>query len=682
MQQGPSNNDVRTKPLTVSTRRARQIEGREWWLWGFAVTVTLSLAAAIVFLTYFENGPGDNTLYWSDLQEWVRALVALVLLFNIYTLYQHFQLHRIRRQLAERNELFELITENAADMIAVIDGDNRRLYNSPAYYKILGYTPAELNDSAADQIHPSDRDRVFEAAAKARATGRGQRLEYRMRHKDGSWRILESTASPIKNAPAENQLVIVNRDITERKHAEEMLEHSALFDRLTDLPNRALFSDRLQHSLIRARRHSDYKFAILFVDIDEFKVLNDSLGHSAGDDLLIQVARRLIANFRDTDTLARSAATNAQSGKESLARLGGDEFTILLEDVANASDAVRIAQRIQERLSIPFEIQGKRIVISASIGVACSSTSYERCEEVLRDAEIAMYRAKQNGKARCEVFDPAMHARALHRLMLETDLRRALDARELVVYYQPIVSLSTEKIIGFEALSRWRRHDGMVMPAEFIPIADETGLIVAINRALILEACQQVRNWQSQLRCDPPLTISINIARRQFADSDLPKQIAAILEKAELPPDSVTLEIMETVAMGDADRALRLLSQLKSIGVRLSLDDFGTGYSSLSRLPRFPIDILKIDRVFVANMQTNSDSYEIVKLILKLAQSLHLKVVAEGTETAVQVSELRQLGCEMAQGFLYSPAVSAEEALTLLRQNYEPVSANAFLGQR
>ena len=655
--------------------RTHQVEGREWWLWGFAVTVTLALTAGIIFLTFNGEHTETGTAYWTDIKEWVRGLAAFVLLFDIYTMYQHLQLQRVRRQLAERDEWFRLITENAADMFAVVDSTGDRLYNSPAYQKVLGYSEEDLSNSSSDeQIHPSDRERVLQAAAKARMTGLGQRLEYRMRHKDGSWRILESTASPIQSvAGTVDKLVIVNRDITERKRAEEMLEHSSFHDGLTDLANRSLFVDRLQHALIRARRHSDYKFAVLFVDIDEFKIVNDSLGHSAGDELLIQIAQRLSACFRETDTLARSGSSDSCLSNDGLARLGGDEFTVLLEDVFKASDAIRVAQRIQEILAVPFDLKGQSIVIAASIGIASSGSSYTGAEELLRDAEIAMYRAKRAGKARCEVFDPAMHSAAVRRLQLETDLRLGLERGELIVYYQPIVSLDTGKITGFEALSRWQRRDRMVPPSEFIPVADETGLILPINRALFLEACQQLRIWQSQFDCDPALTMSVNITPRQFALPDLAEEIREILQQSGIMPSAVNLEIMETVAMSDADRALSVLSDLKAIGVRISIDDFGTGYSSLSRLPRFPVDALKIDRVFISNMTRDHESHEIVRLIVMLAHSVGLKVIAEGTETEDEIRELKRLGCEMAQGYLYSPPVDKKAAFGLLLRNYKEV---------
>lgn len=655
--------------------RARQIEGREWWLWGFAVIVTVALTAGIVFLTFFADRSEFSGPYGAVLREWVRGLAACVLLFDLYTMYQHLQLQRVRRQLAERDELFQLITENAADMIAVVDGTGARLYNSPAYQKVLGYSSEDLAaGSSDDQIHPSDRERVAQAAHKARTTGRGQRLEYRMRHKDGSWRILESTASPIQSGHRRiEKLVIVNRDITERKRAEEMLAHSALHDGLTDLPNRALFADRLQHALMRARRHADNKFAVLFVDVDEFKIVNDSLGHRVGDELLVQIASRLTGGLRETDLVARSVLVASQSPEEGLARLGGDEFAVLLEDVLNPIGAIRVAQRIQEKLSLPFDVGGQQIVITASIGVAYSSNSYASAEDLLRDAELAMYRAKRTGKARCEVFDPAMHSTAVHRLKLETDLRKGIERGELIVYYQPIVSLQSGKITGFEALSRWQRPEGMVSPADFIPVADETGLILTINRALMLEACEQLRSWQSQFGCDPPLTMSMNVSPKQFAQPELAKEIGAILQQTGVTPNTVSLEIMETIAMGDADRALSVISELKALGVLLSIDDFGTGYSSLSRLPRFPVDALKIDRVFISNMNTDRDSHEIVRLIVMLAHSLRLKVVAEGTETEDQIIELKRLGCEMAQGYLYSPPVDPKTAGGLLHRSYEEV---------
>jgi diguanylate cyclase (GGDEF)-like protein/PAS domain S-box-containing protein len=657
------------KPHSIPSLKIHQIEGREWWLWGFAVVVTLALTAGIVFLTFFDHEAGISAQYWTDLKDWVRGLAALVLLFDIYTMFQHRQLQRVRRQLADRDELFQLISENAADLIAVVDGAGNRLYNSPAYFKVLGYSEEELSASSSiDQIHPSDRERVLQAAAKARASGRGERLEYRMRHKNGDWRILESTASPIQSGSGEmDRLVIVNRDITERKRAEEMLEHRALHDVLTELPNRALFVDRLQHSLIRARRHSDYTFVVLFIDIDGFKVLNDSLGHSAGDELLIQVAKRLSAGFRETDTISRSAPGKMlNSHDDSLARLGGDEFTVLLDDVSEPSDAIRVARRILDKIALPFHIGGQQIVISASIGIAASSNAYEGAEDLLRDAEIAMYRAKQAGKARCEVFDPAMHSTAVRRLKLETDLRRGIEHGELLVYYQPIISLESGRIVGFEALSRWKTVQGMVSPLDFIPIADETGLIIPMNRALYLESCQQLKSWQAKLNCTPPLTMSLNITPRQFAQPDLAKEIGEILTQSGINPGTVSLEITETIAMGEADHAFSVLSDLKALGVRLSIDDFGTGYSSLSRLPRFPIDALKIDRVFISQMSTDHDNHEIVRLIIMLAHSLGLKVVAEGTETQDEVNELKHLKCEMVQGFLYSPPVDSVKAFELL----------------
>jgi PAS domain S-box-containing protein len=659
-----------------------QVERREWWLWGFAVAVTLVLAFGILSLTFPGFQLPTDKLYSLSLREWVRGLAALVVLFDIYTVYQHLQLQRMRRQLAERDRLFQLISENAADMIAVVDKDGRRLYNSPAYRKILGYSQDELvATSPMEQIHPDDRVRVLGAAEKARVTGCGETLEYRIRHKDGSWRVLESTASAIRGPKGEAEgLVVVNRDITERKRAEEMLAHNAFHDGLTNLANRTLLLDRLGRALAISRRHVDFKFAVLFIDIDGFKVFNDSLGHVAGDALLIQIAQRLTACLRRADTVSRPHQDENQEsafGDSTLARPGGDEFAVLAQELRDPSDAIRVGERIQERLALPFDVDGHRIVVTASIGIAFSGCTSTEAQDVLRDAEIAMYRAKHNGKARCEVFDNAMHAGAVKRLQLETDLRRAVDLEEFLVYYQPIVSLDTEQIVGFEALTRWQRPQGMVMPNDFIPLADETGIILAINRQLLPEACHHLRSWQKMFPSEPPLSLSVNISPKQFAQADLAAQIGQLLEQGDVDPRCVDLEITETIAMADAERSAGVLSELKALGVGLDIDDFGTGYSSLSRLQGFRIDTLKIDRIFVSRMHSDGETLEIVRVIVMLAHHLGLKVIAEGVETQAQLDLLRHLGCERAQGYLFSRPVDHEAIVKLLASNRAAVPFRA-----
>ena len=633
----------------------RHIEDREWWLWGLAVTVTLVLTLGIVSLAFFQLHPPTEGGYWSDLKDWVRGLACVVLLFDVYTLYQHLQLQRIRRRLAERDQLFQVITENAADMIAVVDETGRRIYNSPAYERILGYSTDELRTtSALEQIHPDDRQRVLEASHKARSTGQGQRLEYRIRHKDGSWRILESTASAVRNEKGETvRLVIVNRDVSERKRAEEMLAHNALHDGLTNLPNRALFLDRLERAFSLSKRHPNYKFAVLFIDIDEFKVFNDSLGHTIGDELLVQIGQRLRASLREADTISR------QQGKvsvedDTLARFGGDEYTVLLEDIRDPSDAIRVAGRLQGKLGAQFQGNGYEITVTASIGIALSAAGDTAPEDLLRDANIAMHRAKRTGRARCEVFDSGMHASAVKRLELETELRKALEVGEFRTHYQPIISLETGRITGFEALTRWQRGERLLPPVEFIAVAEETGLIVSMNRLLLREACEQLMQWHSLYPSEPPLIMSVNITPKEFAHPNLAKQIGVILDQTRFHAANLQLEITETIAMGDREGAASVLSELKALGVRLSVDDFGTGYSSLSRLQQFPVDTLKIDRAFISRMDSDAESRTIVEIIMMLAKNLGLKTVAEGTETEEQVNQLRILGCGFAQGYFFS----------------------------
>ena len=668
----------RNSPQAIPTAM-RRIEGREWWLWGFAVAVTLALTLGIISFTFPWFNRETDVAYFFNLREWVRGLAALVLLFDFYAIYQHLQLHRIRRQLEERDQLFQLISENAADMIALVDGDGRRLYNSPAYLKVLGYSPEDLKaTSSIDQIHPDDRQRVLQAAERARLSGQGERMEYRVRHKDGTWRALESTASPIRNAKGQtDKLVIVNRDITERKQAEETLAHNAFHDGLTNLPNRALFLDRLQRALILSKTHPNYKFAVLLIDVDEFKVVNDSLGHSAGDELLIQIAQRLRDSVRRVEIVSRPSEADEpdrQAIDYTLARLGGDEFTILLDDIGDPIEAVRVAERIQTELAAPFVINQEEIVISASIGITSSISPHTQAEDLVRDADIAMYRAKRAGKARCEVSDTAMHANAVKRLRLETDLRKALDQGEFRVYYQPIVSLQTGKITGFEALTRWQRPEGLVPPIEFIGVAVETGLIIPMNRKLLREACEHLRSWQSEFPSIPPLTMSVNVSSREFIQPDLASEIAKSLVHTGIDPGCLQLEIIETIAMGDAEKSGYVLAQLKALGVRLSIDDFGTGYSSLSRLRRIPVDTLKIDRAFISDMESDPENREIVRAIIILAHTLGLKVVAEGAETEEHINLLKQFNCEMAQGYFFSRPADDQAMLKLLASNH---SANA-----
>ena len=648
----------------------RQVENREWWLWGFAVAVTLLLTAAILSLTFPEAPLSRDYLYSQTLREWVRGLAALVLLFDIYTVYQHLQLQRVRRKLAERERLFHLITENAADMIAVVNRRGVRLYNSPSYERILGYSKEDLaHTSSMEQVHPEDRERVREAAEKAYQTGIGKSLEYRIRHKDGSWRILESTSSAIGgNDPDSGGLVIVSRDITQRKRAEALLEHRALHDGLTNLPNRTLFLDRLQRAIAVSQRHHDFKFAVLFVDIDEFRVFNDSMGHAAGDELLVQISRRLTACLRPSDTVCHGPGQNEEplAGVDTLARPGGDEFTVLATELRGPSDAVRVASRIQERLALPFSLNGQEIVISVSVGIVFGKGSQTNAEDVLRDAEIAMHRAKGTGKGRCEVFDGAMQLDAVKRLRLETDLRKALELNEFRVYYQPLVSLQNGEIVGFEALSRWQRPQGIVMPGEFIAVADETGLILPMNQQLLRDGCLQLRAWHEKFTSGSPLKLSVNVTAKQFAQPDLASQIREILRETHTDPGCIDLEITENIAMADAAHSAVVFSQLKALGVHLSIDDFGTGYSSLSRLQRFPVDILKIDRAFISGLDNDRDTREIVRIIIILARNLNMRVTAEGIERPEQMEILRDLGCELGQGYLWSKPEKAEVVEQLL----------------
>ena len=447
-------------------------------------------------------------------------------------------------------------------------------------------------------------------------------------------------------------------DITERQQAEEQLHYQAFHDALTGLANRALFLDRLAHALTRQRRGPG-ALAVLFLDLDRFKVINDSLGHDVGDQLLVAVARRLGGCIRQEDTLAR---------------LGGDEFVILLEDPASVERTTAVAERMLAELGGPFTVSGRELFITTSIGIVFSQSPQDRPSALLRDADVALYRAKSKGKACYEIFDEQMNAHAVERLELEGQLQRALERDEFVLYYQPQVELATGRLVGLEALVRWRHPaQGLLAPGVFIPLAEETGLIRPLGQWVLGEACRQARRWQQQAPGAPPLVMGINLSAREFEHPGLVEHIAVVLRETQVDPQAVQLEITEHVVMADAHEAAGTLRQLKALGVRLAIDDFGTGYSSLSYLKRFPVDTLKIDRMFIRGLGADTENQAIVQAVLSLGQALQLTVVAEGVETASEVAELERLGCVVGQGYYFGPPLPPTEAA-----RWVPVGALAF----
>ncbi|MGA9507355.1 MAG: bifunctional diguanylate cyclase/phosphodiesterase [Candidatus Sulfotelmatobacter sp.] len=612
------------------------------------------------------------TSHW----QWI-ALGALIL----FAIYEEIHIYHIHRESKKREELFQIVTENAADMIALVDVKGNRLYNSPAYRRVLGYSAAELGETSAfDQIHPDDRFKVLEAAREARSTGVGKKLEYRIRHKDGRWRVLESIAGTIRNPRGEvAKLVIVNRDITDRKHAEQQAEHNSFHDGLTGLPNRRLFLDRLQQLFERAQRNPQDQYAILFVDLDGFKVFNDTMGHAAGDRILVEAGHCIEAVLRDEDTVARPQ--NQLANRHAvLSRLGGDEFTILLEGITEPSDAVRVAQRILLSMAKPILLEGREVLPSASIGIAVSAVTHVRAEDLLQDADVAMRRAKSLGGSRCEVFDEAMHNRAVNRMKLEAELREAIAQNQFRVHYQPIVQLASREIIGFEALLRWQHpHEGLISPHHFIAAAEDSGLLFALGHWLILEACKQLQTWKNP-HPTMPVTISVNLSAKQFADPRFVPELQAALRETGAEPSRLKLEITETVAVTDLKLTVKVLSYLKQLGVAVILDDFGTGNSSLNALRLFPVEALKIDRSLIGSMLADRGITDMVELIVLLAHKLKLKVIAEGIESAKHWERLGELGCDLGQGYFFSPPVDAEGAGRLLSQRNPALQAKVAGG--
>jgi diguanylate cyclase (GGDEF)-like protein/PAS domain S-box-containing protein len=558
---------------------------------------------------------------------------------------------RAEAALRQSEERYALAVRGANDGIWDWDLGQNRLHYSARWKAMLGWSEEGIGSTPAewfDRVHADDLPRV-RAKVEAALEGRESHFEdeYRMRHQDGSFRWVLGRGFAVRDDQGvAYRMAGAQTDVTDRR----------AYDPLTGLPNRALFVERLEGALDRARRRRGYLFAVLFLDLDRFKLINDSLGHLAGDQLLTVLAKRFLSCIRPGDVIGR---------------FGGDEFAILLDNIADAEDGTRIAERLLGSLSEPIDLDGHEAALSGSIGIAFSATGYEKAEDLLRDADTAMYRAKSQGRARFEVFDEAMRARVMALLNMENDLRRALDRGELRVHYQPIVSLAQGRLVGFEALVRWwHPQRGVVFPAEFIPVAEEAGLIVPIGEFVLREACRQLRVWHDQFPSERRLSMSVNCSARQFARSDFPERFERILDETGIDPSALKLEITESVLMEGSETVTNLFSRLKEIGVELHLDDFGTGYSSLSYLHRFPLDALKIDRSFVAKLDAEDaradDGPGFVRSIVALARSRRMGVIAEGVETAEQVAELRKLDCEIGQGYFFSKAVDGEAATALI----------------
>lgn len=556
------------------------------------------------------------------------------------------EMQEIYEQLRRSETRYALAAQGANDGLWDWDLVAEDIYYSERWMEILGIIPGEncipSRNCWFDLIHPDERESVV-AELEAHLAGQIEHFEneHRILHSDGEYRwvlirgqaVTDETGKAVRIAGSLS-------DITTRKKAEEKLAYDAIHDNLTGLPNRKSLMLRIARSIERKRFSPAYNFAVLFIDLDRFKIVNDTLGHQAGDELLQTITEKLCMVVRPSDMVAR---------------LGGDEFIVLADNIKDISQVNAIAERILCDLQKPVKIAGQDIYSSASIGIVLSSSVHNTPDEILRDADLAMYRAKVKGKARYEIFDIKMHTGALSALQLEIDLRRAIKNKEFLLYYQPIISVGTENIAGFEVLIRWNHPTrGIVPPNDFIPIAEETGLILPIGTWVIREGCRQMSQWRRKYPSAQNLIISINLSARQLEQSDLIEQITEILEETNLNPRCLKLEITESVVMHNTEHSVKTIGDLREMGIRVSIDDFGTGYSSLSYLHRFPIDTLKIDRSFVNRIGDGGESSEIVQTIIKLASNLGMDVVAEGVETVEQLDFLRDINCGYVQGYYYS----------------------------
>jgi len=563
---------------------------------------------------------------------------------------------KAEQALRDNERRFRSLIEHSYDITTVVDLQGTIVYESPSIERLLGHTPGDLIGKKLQQhIHPDDVDAVLATLSRPSTEGIPS-VEFRFQDRAGAWRSLEATVNHLLDNPDIGGIVLNCRDITARKQDEATIRHLAYFDALTRLPNRMLFNDRLAQALAHSRRRGARGLAIMFLDLDRFKTINDTLGHGAGDELLRSAAERLSKSVREEDTVAR---------------LGGDEFLFLLPDVDNVEDSARIAQKTLDLFGAPFNVMDHELHITTSIGVSMFPLDGADGETLIRNADTALYRAKEQGGGRYQLYAPAMNALAFKRLVLENSLRRAVDRNELTLRYQPLVSLKSGDTVGVEALVRWQHPElGLISPAEFIPMAEETGLIVSLTRSVLRIACGQMKEWQ-RLGIAPE-TVSVNVSAVRFNECNLPSMIAEVLESCGLDGRHLCVELTESVMMENAEATINTLEQLKKLGIKISIDDFGTGYSSLSYLKRLPIDTLKIDQSFVRSIPTDSEDEAISILIINMAHNLELSVVAEGVETEEQKSFLESKNCDVIQGYLISKPLPLAEITDFLEKGRGP----------
>jgi diguanylate cyclase (GGDEF)-like protein/PAS domain S-box-containing protein len=637
-------------------------------------------SGASIFYYYIEKSMASNQSLGSFMT------IALILLISLFTQLLLNNINRSRQALRESNETLEqkviertqelrdseikyrTIFENSGAATIIIEKDMTISLANSVFVSFSGFSRGEI------EFKKSFLDFLDEKSHRTISDGEGflsidKNLECRLIDRERDQKDVLITIAPI---PGTDKCVASLTDISELKEAERQIYHQAFHDTLTNLPNRALFMEHLNMAIKRGKRRQDYHFAVLYLDIDRFKLVNDSLGHSVGDNLLTAFADRLQGSLRDIDTLAR---------------LGGDEFVILLEDIEDGPYASGVAERLQQELKLPFVVNGEEVYAPSSFGVVDRTQDYDLPEDIIRDADSAMYHAKEKGRAQFKIFDKKLHQKALHLLQRETDLRKAIHKKEFETHYQPIVSLKTRSVVGFEALIRWNHPQlGLIYPDSFISIAEETGLIIPITRLIVEDACHDLKIWQERTKHLQKLTMNVNISSRHFLQPSLLKDLKDVLNKINLPPDHLKLEITETALMEDVEDTVRLVQRMKDFGLQFVIDDFGTGYSSLSYLQRLPIDTLKVDRSFVSRIQNTRDgNRNIVEAIISLAHRLNMIVVAEGVETLEQYTILLEMNCQFGQGYLFSKPLPrsevdklVEEMLSYSRENpgqYYPLTS-------